>query len=295
MTLSELSSGVLNWKDGATSFRPHSSRCLGSFGFGSAFDMAAGDDQCAIELFIRCKCFRTASGAEREIFNDFSLSLAEGQVHVLFGPSGCGKTTLLRILVGLDSDFQGTVEMPEKPVIGMVFQEPRLLPWRTVLQNLRLAAPRTKESVLILIATELGLAEHLQHFPGELSLGLARRVALARALAVNPDLLVLDEPFVSLDSALAARLRDELAVLIDKTKATTLLVTHDLDEAVRLADQIMLLAGHPTQVAAQIKIERPRKHMTESYASEVKAKIRALIANRVASEARSCGSTMLSH
>lgn len=277
MAVFAMSAGHLNWSGDASLYRLHRPRER-SFRFPCAFDMVDGDDQNAIELFVRRKCFRTASGTEREILRDFSLTLPKGQVHILFGPSGSGKTTLLRILVGLDRDFQGTVKMLGKPKIGMVFQEPRLLPWRSVLQNLRLAAPQRKDADLIQIAADLGLAEHLQHFPGELSLGLARRVALARAFAVNPDLLVLDEPFVSLDAALASRLRDEVAALVERTKTTTLLVTHNIDEAVRLADQITLLAGRPTEIVAQIKIEYPRSSMTDAYADQMKAKMRAAMA-----------------
>ncbi len=151
------------------------------------------------------------------------------------------------------------------------------MPWRSVFQNLRLAAPQTSDEDLIRIAGDLGLGEHLTHFPGELSLGLARRVALARAFAVNPDLLVLDEPFVSLDIALATRLRDELAALVDRTKVTTLLVTHSLEEAIRLADHIVLLAGHPTGIVAEVDIASPRGGMTDAYAAEKRAEIGAIL------------------
>ena len=147
------------------------------------------------------------------MLSELTLSLGSGEVGALVGPSGCGKTTLLRIIAGLDRDFEGTVQLPEHGKLGMVFQEPRLLPWRTVEQNVRLAAPGANGELDALFAT-LGLAEHRGHYPGELSLGLARRVALARAFAVEPDLLLLDEPFVSLDAVLAVRLRDELAQLV---------------------------------------------------------------------------------
>jgi ABC-type nitrate/sulfonate/bicarbonate transport system ATPase subunit len=231
-----------------------------------------------LEVVVARKAFRTASGELREVLRDISLTIAAGTVNALVGPSGCGKTTLLRIIIGLDRDFEGTIAMPAQPRIGMVFQEPRLLPWRSVFQNLRLAAPQTSDEDLIRIATDLGLGEHLTHYPGELSLGLARRVALARAFAVKPDLLVLDEPFVSLDAALAERLRDELAALVDRTKVTTLLVTHGIEEAIRLADRILLLAGRPTAIAAEVDISCPRGAMTDEYAARTKAEIGAILA-----------------
>ena len=128
-----------------------------------------------------------------------------GEVGALVGPSGCGKTTLLRIIAGLDRDFEGTCRAARHGRLGMVFQEPRLLPWRTVEQNVRLAAPEGDRChARRRCSGSLGLTAHRSHFPGELSLGLARRVALARAFAVEPDLLLLDEPFVSLDDALPA-------------------------------------------------------------------------------------------
>lgn len=239
-------------------------------------------DKKPLEITVKRKAFRTASGAVREVLRDFSMTISAGKVYALVGPSGCGKTTLLRIIIGLDRDFEGAIMMPERQRIGMVFQEPRLLPWRSVMQNLRLAAPQANNDDLLRIADDLGLGEHLTHFPGELSLGLARRVALARAFAVKPDLLVLDEPFVSLDAALAERLRNELAALVDKTKVTTLLVTHGIEEAVRLADHIILLAGRPTGIVAELDIAFPRDAMTDDYAARTKMEIGAILARAAA-------------
>jgi NitT/TauT family transport system ATP-binding protein len=150
----------------------------------------------------------------------------------------------------------------------MVFQEPRLLPWRTVEDNVRLAAPQARDGVLSALFGTLGLAEHRRHYPGELSLGLARRVALARAFAVEPDLLVLDEPFVSLDKALADRLRAELVELVGRRPVTTLLVTHDVEEAIGLADRLLVLSASPARVLADVPVARPR---TSRNAEEVAA------------------------
>lgn len=196
------------------------------------------------------------------MLGELAFSLGNGEVAALVGPSGCGKTTLLRIVAGLDSDFEGSVALPAHGMLGMVFQEPRLLPWRTVEQNVRLAAPQATDAALGTLFQALGLTAHRDHFPGELSLGLARRVALARAFAVEPDLLLLDEPFVSLDDALAARLRDELADLVNRRPITTLLVTHNVEEAIGLADRLLLLSLSPARVLADVPVTRPRTART---------------------------------
>jgi len=155
----------------------------------------------------------------------------------------------------------------------MVFQEPRLLPWRTVEDNVRLVAPTLSESALVTLFDVLELTQHRLHYPGELSLGLARRVAVARAFAVEPELLLLDEPFVSLDDALASKLRDELSLLVENRTVTTLLVTHDLDEAVRLADRLFLLSPRPAQVLAEVSIGVPRDRRTATELSVAKAEV----------------------
>jgi ABC-type nitrate/sulfonate/bicarbonate transport system ATPase subunit len=211
-----------------------------------------------LDVHIKHKVYRSASGGTLRVLEDLSITLADGEVVALVGPSGCGKTTLLRIIVGLERDFEGKVNLRMRGNVGFVFQEPRLLSWRTVEENVRLTAPSVSAAVLDALFTTLGLTEHRRHYPGELSLGLARRVALARALAVEPDLLILDEPFVSLDAALATRLRSELIELVSRRPVTTLLVTHDLDEAVELADRVILLSPSPARVMADVPIANPR-------------------------------------
>ena len=211
-----------------------------------------------LELAIKQKSYRAASGGNLEVLGELAFTVASGEVVALVGPSGCGKTTLLRIIAGLDRDFRGEVSLPVAITLGMVFQEPRLLAWRTVEHNVRLAAPRISDAELDALFATLELSEHRNHYPGELSLGLARRAALARAFAVKPDLLLLDEPFVSLDDDLAARLREELAELVESRSLMTLLVTHNIDEAIGLADRILFLSSSPAQLLAEFPVDCPR-------------------------------------
>jgi ABC-type nitrate/sulfonate/bicarbonate transport system ATPase subunit len=226
-----------------------------------------------LDVDIKQKSFRAAAGEKLQVLGELSLRLRSGEVGALVGPSGCGKTTLLRIIAGLDRDYEGSVRLPDHGRLGMVFQEPRLLPWRTLEQNVRLAAPAAKDAVLDVLFRALGLDGHRHHYPGELSLGLARRAALARAFAVEPDLLLLDEPFVSLDDALAARLRDELAELVNSRPVTTLLVTHNVEEAIGLADRLFLLSASPARVLAEVPVERPRAARTPQQLAAIRSEI----------------------
>jgi NitT/TauT family transport system ATP-binding protein len=210
------------------------------------------------------------AGARHEVLRNIAFTLEPGEVGVIVGPSGCGKTSLLRILTGLDHDYRGRVTRPAPARIGMVFQEPRLLPWRSVEDNVRLAAPHVDATRLSALFAVLELSEHRSHFPGELSLGLARRVALARALAVEPDFLVLDEPLASLDEALAARLRGQIATLLEGRRTTTLLVTHNLDDAVRLGDRLFLLSARPATILHALPVHPPRSARSDADIAEIR-------------------------
>ena len=173
----------------------------------------------------------------------------------------------------IDKGNDGTVRLSHHGRLGVMFQEPRLLPWRTVEDNVRLAAPEASDAALDTLFGSLGLATHRQNFPGELSLGLARRVAMARAFAVEPDLLLLDEPFVSLDGALAAQLVQALADLVTRNPVTTLLVTHDIDEAINLADRVFLLSASPCRVIAEVPIDRPRSKRSPDEIAAIRKEI----------------------
>lgn len=226
-----------------------------------------------LEVEITGKTFENAAGERHDVIAGVAFALDAGEVGVLVGPSGCGKSTMLRILAGLDPDFEGRVSRPAEARIGFVFQEPRLLPWRSVEDNVRIAAPLADEAKLSALFDILELTSHRNHFPGELSLGLARRVALARAFAVEPELLILDEPFASLDAALAARLRDQIAILVDGRSMITLLVTHDVEDAVRLGDRLILLSPRPAKLLGEVPIRTPRRERADAEVAAIKSDI----------------------
>ncbi len=242
----------------------------------------------ALDLSIRRKDHTTPDGVTHHVLADLRLSLPAGAVGALVGPSGCGKTTLLRLVAGLDRDYDGEIRLPAHARLGMVFQEPRLLPWRTVIDNLRIAAPEAHDDAIAALLDDLGLAEHATHFPRQLSLGLARRVALARALAVDPDLLLLDEPLVSLDAARARELREKIAALVETRDITTLLVTHDLREAIALADKIFLLSLRPAHVVATLAIETPRGRLTPTRANELEQEALGMLPEATPHHGKSC-------
>jgi ABC-type nitrate/sulfonate/bicarbonate transport system ATPase subunit len=228
-----------------------------------------------LDVRIARKRVANAAGQTVEILLNLAFRLDAGEVGALIGPSGCGKSTLMRIIAGLDLRFEGEVERPAGP-LAMVFQEPRLLPWRSVEDNIRLAAPHIDDPELEALLKPLGLADHRAHFPGELSLGLARRVALARAFAVCPSLLLLDEPFVSLDAPLARALQRELSALVGERSVTTVLVTHNVGEAIRLADRIFVLSPRPAQVIGEIRVKSPRARISAAEARSIEDRVEAL-------------------
>lgn len=229
-----------------------------------------------LEIDIRSKFYRTAAGHQIEALGALGFSVAAGEFVCLTGPSGCGKTTILRLILGLDADFDGTIARPLGQMAA-VFQEPRLLPWRTVEQNIRLALPPERaETDLAALLAELGLDGAADLYSGELSLGMARRVALARAFAVEPALLTLDEPFASLDDATAGRLRKLLLRIWQAKRTAALMVTHDLREAAELADRVIVLSGRPGTVIAEHRIELPRENRDAAALDRIVGQIRQL-------------------
>ncbi len=180
--------------------------------------------------------------AARHVLERVCFSAQPGEVLALLAPSGTGKTTTLRILLGLDRAFGGSVQRPAGRV-GTVFQEPLLLPWLSVAENLRLVAPALSDDAIDRMLALAALDHAAARMPKELSLGMARRVSLARALAVAPALLVLDEPFASLDTRLAARLGRDITAHARAQGMITVMALHDLDQALAIADRILVLTG----------------------------------------------------
>jgi NitT/TauT family transport system ATP-binding protein len=212
-----------------------------------------------LEIGIDHKSYPSLAGApERRIFDGFRLAVDPGGFVCLLGPSGIGKTTLLNMVSGLDKDYSGRIVfsgVPE-PRMAYVFQTPRLLPWRTVLENILLPLPSTeaaRETGLELLAN-MGILDTRDAYPERLSLGMQRRVALARAFAIEPAVLLMDEPFTSLDEGTADRLRELLMAMLAQRPTTVLFVTHDSRDAIRMADRILVLSGSPAQAVKDIRV-----------------------------------------
>ena len=202
-----------------------------------------------------------------EVLADINLTVREGEVVALLGPSGCGKSTLLRIIAGLDQPSQGQVTIDGEALKGvdprtaMVFQEPRLLPWKTVSENVSLGLRGKSDSARVgELLDAVGLSGFADHLPKEISGGMAQRAALARALAGSPGVLLLDEPFAALDALTRLQMQDLLADVSSATGATVIFVTHDIDEALHLADRVVVLAGRGEGIAEILRVgfERPR-------------------------------------
>ncbi len=219
-----------------------------------------------LDVDIKSMVFESAEGSTLEALRDLRFQCGANSFTSIVGPSGCGKTTTLRCILGLETSYQGAISVAGNRVdqithkMAAVFQEPRLLPWRTVDQNVRLALDKPiSEASLDQLFEELGLTEHRSFFPNELSLGLARRVGLARAFAVEPSVLILDEPFVSLDEETATRLRRLLARVWSARSCTALMVTHNLREAIELSDRILLYSEAPSQIIYEYDVQVDRK------------------------------------
>jgi len=192
----------------------------------------------------------------KHALGEIAFSVAPGDVLALIGPSGCGKTTLLNLIAGLDRSFRGRIDLAPDRRLAYVFQEPRLLPWRTVEDNVRLVLDGGAEddARVRAVLAQVGLGAAAKLFASRLSLGMARRAALARAFVIEPGLLLLDEPFVSLDERTAGRLRLLLRELLTLHHTTAILVTHNLREATMLARRLILLSASPGRLIGDVEV-----------------------------------------
>ncbi len=204
----------------------------------------------------------------------FSLSVREGEVVAVIGGSGCGKSTLLRLLSGLESPSNGDIRLDNKrlvepdPLVNIVFQEPRLFPWLTVADNIgfglsSLDAEQRRDRVRQVLK-KIGLSGYETRWIKELSGGQAQRVALARALVTTPSVLLLDEPFSALDAMTRADLQDHLVDLWSEAGSTMLLVTHDIEEAIIMADRIVVMQPFPGRILEEVSVDLPRKRVRTS-------------------------------
>jgi NitT/TauT family transport system ATP-binding protein len=204
------------------------------------------------------------------VLDDVSFDVRAGEFFAIVEPSGCGKTTFLRIVQGLDTPTSGSILLSGKPLVGpgpdrgFVFQNDSLFPWRTVLRNvtfgnelrgdLRAKAVRTARSIISLV----GLGGFENHYPHELSGGMRQRVNLARGINIEPDILLMDEPFASLDALTREAMQQELLRIVAETCKTVLFITHQIDEAVLLADRIAVFSARPGRLMCTLDVDLPR-------------------------------------
>jgi NitT/TauT family transport system ATP-binding protein len=209
------------------------------------------------------------AGRVTPVIGDISLTLAAGEIVAIVGPSGCGKTTLLNAMCGLIPVDRGTVRWHGKPVqgqpagVGYMLQKDLLFPWRTALANVTLGLEIRRvpageaDSRARALLDQLGLHGFHDHYPSTLSGGMRQRVALARTLVNEPDVLLLDEPFAALDFQTKLLIESDTAKLVRGSRRSVLLITHDIEEAVSLADRVIVLTKRPTRVKAEYRIELP--------------------------------------
>lgn len=224
---------------------------------------------------------RHAEGVDYDALRGFDLDIAAGEFFCLLGPTGCGKSTVMHLVAGFESPTQGRVTVGDRPVLGpgadrgMVFQsELALFPWLTVEQNVAFGlevAHRSVADVRDVVERNLelvGLAAHRGKFPRELSGGMKQRVQIARALATDPAILLMDEPFAALDAQTRRRMQEELGRIWSVSRKTVLFITHDIGEAIWLADRIGIMTHGPgarLKEVVAVDLPRPRMHMTPEF------------------------------
>jgi NitT/TauT family transport system ATP-binding protein len=248
-----------------------------------------------LNVSIKSKHYQHCKNA---VLSQVNFKVKQSEFIAIIGPSGCGKTTLLNMISGLETLTDSDASSENKissyglnhgqtaPQLGYIFQQPRLMPWLTVRENIELVLQPTHYSQVDELLADVGLENKGDHFPRQLSGGMQRRVGIARAFAINPQLLLLDEPFNSLDAPTAARLRQLLINLCQQRGTTVVLVTHDLQEAVYLADRILFMSHSPSTIIHQstVNLPRPRKEsgMSElAWQAQLLAQFPQLLAGRI--------------
>ncbi len=222
------------------------------------------------------KSFPVADG-ELEAIREFNLDIAEGEFVAIVGSSGCGKSTLLRLLIGLDTEFRGEIRVAGQAVSGIgsergiVFQEHRLFPWLTVTENIGLglvneplSAAERRQRIASFIDL-VGLKDFAKAYPHQLSGGMAQRVAIARGLVASPRILLLDEPFGALDALTRQQMQDELLAIRERARITTVLVTHDVEEAIFLADRVVVMEPRPGRIKRVVQVALPHPRQRSSF------------------------------
>lgn len=213
------------------------------------------------------------------VLNDINLTINEGEFVSILGRSGCGKSTLLRIIAGLETNYEGSVlldgQQVKKPSLnkGIVFQDHRLFPWLTVEQNIGYGVPdkqKNKNELVQDLIKLVGLSGFEKSLPDQLSGGMAQRTAIARALANKPKILLLDEPFGALDAMTRINMQEEILKIWEQEKITIILVTHDIEEAVYLGDQVVVLSSRPGKIKeiCKVDISRPRDRVSDQFVKE---------------------------
>lgn len=215
-----------------------------------------------------------------KVLDDISLEIKDGEFIAFFGPNGCGKTTFLNLLSGIDKQTSGKIfinnKKPEKSKAGFVFQNynESMLPWRTVEGNIELALEvqeingKKKQQITSHLLKKVGLLEHKDKYFYELSGGMKQLTAICRAFAYNPELLLMDEPFSSLDYSTSRKMGLELLNIWKESKKTTLFVSHDVDEAIFLADKVVVFSHRPAKIRGIIEVELPRPRKLDVLSSK---------------------------
>lgn len=240
----------------------------------TATPATAASRNAAVSIRGAGKTFSLGRGRTLQALSAVDIDIEKGEFVAIIGPSGCGKSTVLRLAAGLDLATEGEVEvfgaepqvLARQHRLGVAFQEHALLPWASVRSNVALpykvSGRKVDDARVDGLIDLVGLSGFEKARPKQLSGGMRQRVSIARALALNPDLLLLDEPFGALDAVTRRRMNSELARIWGEEKITTILVTHDVDEALILADRVIVMSGRPGRVLAERRIDfrRPRDH-----------------------------------